>query len=72
MKCLLRTTLHAALLALALFVSGCQWNKQTLLGEGFNDELTGASKQMRRGKSDGTALGASQKALDIEENLGYR
>jgi len=62
------------MLCWCLFSTGCSWNAwRSLQGEGFHDEMAGTSKNLRNQKeSDGTPLGMSQKAREIESNLGYR
>lgn len=61
----------AALLCL-LSSQGCNWSIPR--GEGFNeDEMSNWSQNLRKQeKSEGTPLGTSSKALEIERNLGYR
>lgn len=64
--------LAAAVILLGSMLSpGCNWNIPR--GEGFHDEMSSWSKNVRQQeKSDGTPLGTSNKALEIERNLGYR
>jgi hypothetical protein len=59
------------MLLAAFFMSGCNWTIPR--GEGFHDEMSTWSKSVRQQeKSDGSPLGTSNKALEIERNLGYR
>jgi len=68
-----RRLLGLLLLCACCFSGGCTWDWGKLKGEGFNDEMSGWSQNLRRQeKSDGTPLGTSNKALEIERNLGYR
>ena len=66
--------LFGLLLGICLLAQGCGWNWAKLRGEGFNDEMTtsGQHLRQRQEKSDGSPLGTSNKALEIERNLGYR
>ena len=66
----LRRLALAVLLSLPL--SGCGWNWTKLRGDGLDDSLSGEGKNLRQSESAGTPLGTSQKALEIEQNLGYR
>jgi hypothetical protein len=64
----------APLLAMVLWMltsQGCNWTLPR--GEGFHDEMADWSQNVRKqDHSDGTPLGTSSKALEIERNLGYR
>ena len=56
-----------------LLSQGCSWNWAKLKGEGFSDEMSQTGQYLRQHeKSDGSPLGTSNKALEIERNLGYR
>ena len=60
-----------ALLLCCLVGQGCNWTLPR--GEGFTDEMSSWSRNLRpKEKSDDTPLGTSNKALEIERNLGYR
>jgi len=59
-------------LGLAVLVGGCRTHLAELQGEGFDDQLSGWSSRLRPEQSDGTPLGASRKALEVERNLGFR
>lgn len=60
-----------AILLCFLSVQGCNWTLPR--GEGFNGEMSTWSQNVRpQEKSDGTPLGTSSKALEIERNLGYK
>jgi hypothetical protein len=61
-----------AILLCLVSAQGCNWTIPR--GEGFNkDEMSTWSQNLRKEeKSEGTPLGTSNKALEIERNLGYK
>ena len=64
--------LPLGLLSLSLTLGGCSWDWSKLRGEGFTDENAGWSRGLRKGDGDSSPLGTSQKALEIERNLGVQ
>ena len=62
----------APLLAAVLTAPGCAgWNWSRMRGEGFQDEMATWSGKLRADEREGSPLGWSQKALEVERNLGY-
>lgn len=65
-----RPRLAMAVCVVCLSLTSCNWLFPR--GEGFNDEMSTWSRNLRKQeKSNGTPLGTSEKALEIERNLGY-
>ena len=67
-----RIGLTVVLAGLMLVSGGCKsWSWTALRGEGLTDELAEWSSGLRPKSSD-TAAGTSEKARQIERNLGYQ
>jgi len=67
-----RLAVAAPLLIALCGIGGCGLNWQKLRGEGFTDSMSSWSANLRGGETSGSPLGTSEKALQIERNLGYR
>jgi hypothetical protein len=69
----LANSIGAAALALALFATGCtQSQRQTIMGEGFNDEFAKSGDKLRNSGNGGEYDGLSTKSRQIENDLGVR
>jgi hypothetical protein len=69
----LASSIRASALALALFATGCtQSQRQTIMGEGFNDEFAKSGDKLRTSSNGGEYDGLSTKSRQIENDLGVR
>jgi hypothetical protein len=66
-------SIGAGALALTLLANGCtQSQRQTIMGEGFNDEFAKSGEKLRHSSNGGEYDGLSTKSRQIENDLGVR
>jgi hypothetical protein len=69
----LANCLRACTVVLGLLLGGCtESQRQTLMGEGFNDEFAKSGEKMRNFSNGGEYDGLSTKSRQIENDLGVR
>ncbi len=69
----LASRLWAFACALALVLTGCtESQRQTIMGEGFNDEFAKNGEKLRNTSEGGDYDGLSTKSRQIENDLGVR
>jgi hypothetical protein len=65
--------LSTGALVLTLVIAGCtQSQRQTLMGEGFNDDFAKNGQKLRNSSEGGEYDGLSTKSRQIENDLGVR
>jgi hypothetical protein len=65
--------LWAGTFAIALSMSGCtESQRQTLMGEGFNDDFAKNGQKLRNTSEGGEYDGLSTKSRQIENDLGVK